>query len=110
MRGFGAAFKEREQPAVPFPLGISNDAVGGPDVEALAASLNLIEPWWKTPRPLALAGRFFEAWERIEDTIEKAKDYWNAHRHPYARGRRRRRRTARRPGVGAMPTVPAVGG
>ena len=48
-----------------------------------AAYLNLIEPWWKTLRSLALAGRFFETWEQIEDAIERARDYWNAHRHPY---------------------------
>ena len=74
-----------------------------------AAYLNLIEPWWKTLRSLALAGRFFETWEQIEDAIEKAKDYWNEHRHPYAWGRRRRHRSARRPGVGVMPKIPAVG-
>ncbi len=72
-----------------------------------AAYLNLIEPWWKTLRSLALAGRFFETWEQIEEAIEKAKDYWNAHRHPYVWGRRRRHRAARRPGIGA---IPAVGG
>ncbi len=49
------------------------------------------------------------AWEQIEDAIEKAKDYWNAHRRPYVWGRRRRHRAARRPGVGAMPTIPAGG-
>ena len=75
-----------------------------------AAYLNLIEPWWKTLRSLALAGRFFETWEQIEDAVEKAEDYWNAHRHPYAWGRRRRHRTSRRPGVGAMPTIPAASG
>ena len=75
-----------------------------------AAYLNLIEPWWKTLRSLALAGRFFETWGQIEDAIERALGYWNAHRHPYVWGRRRRHRTARRPGVGAMPTIPAVGG
>ena len=74
-----------------------------------AAYLNLIEPWWKTLRSLVLAGRFFEAWEQIEDAIEKAKDYWNAHRRPYVWGRRRRHRAARRPGLGAMPTIPAMG-
>ena len=75
-----------------------------------AAYLNLIEPWWKTLRSLALAGRSFETWGQIEDAIEKARDYWNAHRRPYVWGRRRRHRTARRPGLGAMPTVPAMGG
>jgi hypothetical protein len=31
-----------------------------------AASLNLIEPWWKVLRSLALKGRRFEAWAEIE--------------------------------------------
>ncbi|MDQ3363197.1 MAG: transposase, partial [Actinomycetota bacterium] len=57
-----------------------------------AAYLNLIEPWWKTLRSLALAGRFFESWEQIEDTIEKAKDYWNAHRRRSTPRRAARRR------------------
>ena len=48
-----------------------------------AAYLNLIEPWWKTLKSLALKGRFFETWEEIEEAIEKASDYWNAHRYLY---------------------------
>jgi hypothetical protein len=47
-----------------------------------AQNLNLIEPWWKTLRSLALADRFFETWEQIEDAVEKDRDYWNAHRRP----------------------------
>ena len=31
-----------------------------------AAYLNLIEPWWKVLRPLALKGRRFDAWAEIE--------------------------------------------
>ena len=34
-----------------------------------AAYLNLIEPWWKILRSLALAGRRFESWEEIADAI-----------------------------------------
>ena len=75
-----------------------------------AAYLNLIEPWWKTLRSLAVKGRFFETWEQIEEAISRAVDYWNEHRHPYVWGRRKRHRTARKPGVGAMPTIPAVAG
>ena len=74
-----------------------------------AAYLNLIEPWWKTLKSLAIKGRFFESWEQIEEAVARALDYWNAHRHPYIWGRRRRHRAARRPGVGAMPNIPAVG-
>ncbi len=40
-----------------------------------AAYLNLIEPWWKTLRSLALAGRSFETWEGVEAAIEQARDY-----------------------------------
>lgn len=75
-----------------------------------AAYLNLIEPWWKTLRFLALRGRFFESWEQVEEAIACAVEYWNAHRHPYVWGRRRRHRSARKPGIGAMPTMPAVSG
>lgn len=75
-----------------------------------AAWLDLIEPRWKTLRSLALAGRRFELWEEVETATKRAVEYWNAHRHPYPWGRRRRRRTARKPGVGAMPTIPAVNG
>ncbi len=75
-----------------------------------AAYLNLIEPWWKTLRSLAIKGRAFETWEQIEEAIERARDYWNERRRPYVWGRRRRHRTARRPGIGTMPTVPSASG
>ena len=74
-----------------------------------AAYLNLIEPWWKTLKSLAIKGRFFESWEQVEEAVARALDYWNAHRHPYVWGRHRRHRAARRLGVGAMPNIPAVG-
>lgn len=74
-----------------------------------AAYLNLIEPWWKTLKSLALAGRSFVIWEQVEEAIERAVEYWNAHRHPYIWGRRRRHRSARKPGVAAMPSIPSVG-
>ncbi len=45
--------------------------------------LNLIEPWWKTLRSLALTGRRFETADEIHDAIASATDYWNASRHPY---------------------------
>jgi hypothetical protein len=48
-----------------------------------AASRNLIEPWWKGPRSLALKGRRFEMWEHVCQAIEAATPYWNAHRHPF---------------------------
>ena len=54
-----------------------------------AAYLNLIEPWWKVLRSLALKGRRFESWADIERAVTGATAYWNAHRHPFVWGRRR---------------------
>lgn len=48
-----------------------------------ACWLNLIEPWWKQLRSLALKGRRFETLDALTDTLNAALDYWNAHRHPY---------------------------
>jgi transposase len=70
-----------------------------------AAYLNLIEPWWKVLRSLALKGRRFESWEEICRAVERATAYWNAHRHPFVWGRRRRHRPKRSPGVAAVPGV-----
>lgn len=70
-----------------------------------AAYLNLIEPWWKALRSLALKGKRFETWAEIEQAIGEATTYWNAHRHPFVWGRRRRHRLTRRAGLAAMPTV-----
>jgi hypothetical protein len=64
-----------------------------------AAYLNLIEPWWKVLRSLALEGRRFEAWAEIGQAAERATAYWNEHRHPFIWGRRRRHRAPRRLGV-----------
>ncbi|MBA3275492.1 MAG: transposase [Chloroflexia bacterium] len=71
-----------------------------------AAYLNLIEPWWKVLRSLALKGRRFATWEEISAAVAAATAYWNAHRHPFVWGRRRRHRPARRPGVGCLPSIP----
>ena len=70
-----------------------------------AAYLNLIEPWWKVLRSLALKGRRFENWQEIEEAVEAATAYWNAHKHPFVWGRRRRHRTPRRPGIARVPQV-----
>lgn len=45
--------------------------------------LNLIEPWWKTLRSLALKGRIFANADAVTEAIQRATTYWNAHRHPY---------------------------
>jgi hypothetical protein len=73
-----------------------------------AAYLNLIEPWWKVLRSLALKGRRFESWEEVCQAVRDATAYWNAHRHPFVWGRRRRHRP-RRPGVALPPTCPTTG-
>ncbi len=68
-----------------------------------AAYLNLIEPWWKILRSLALKGRRFESWDEITRAVERATAYWNGHRHPFVWGRRPRRRTRRSAGVARLP-------
>jgi len=70
-----------------------------------AAYLNLIEPWWKALRSLALKGKRFETWQEIEAAVAKATQYWNDHKHPYVWGRRRRHRSARVAGIGVTPKV-----
>lgn len=71
-----------------------------------AAYLNLIEPWWKILRSLALKGRRFETWQDICAAIEAATNYWNRHRHPFRWGQRRRhRRPVRSPGIALAPAV-----
>ena len=70
-----------------------------------AAYLNLIEPWWKVLRSLALKGRRFETWDEVCRAVEAATQYWNAHRHPFVWGRRKRRRPARPTGVGRLPVA-----
>ena len=70
-----------------------------------AAYLNLIEPWWKILRSLALKGRRFEAWPEIEEAVRRATAYWNEHKHPFLWGRRRGHRPARRSGVAVVPNA-----
>jgi transposase len=68
-----------------------------------AAYLNLIEPWWKTLRSLALKGQRFETWEEVCAAVAAGTRYWNAHRHPFVWGGRRRHKSRRRGGLGHMP-------
>lgn len=70
-----------------------------------AAYLNLIEPWWKILRSLALKGRRFESWAEVCQAVEEATAYWNAHKHPFIWGRRRRHRLHRQAGIGLVPAV-----
>ncbi len=48
-----------------------------------ACWLNLIEPWWKQLRSLALKGRRFENTDELIQALIDALEYWNAHKHPY---------------------------
>jgi transposase len=70
-----------------------------------AAYLNLIEPWWKILRSLALKGRRFETWEELCAAVIAATAYWNARRHPFVWGRRRRHQPRRQPGIALLPAV-----
>lgn len=70
-----------------------------------AAYLNLIEPWWKTLRSLALKGRRFETWQEIVEVVQQATAYWNAHRHPFVWGRRRRHQPRRSLGVAVVAST-----
>lgn len=49
-----------------------------------ACWLNLIEPWWKQLRSLALKGRRFEDLDQLTQSLNDALDYWNKHCHPYS--------------------------
>ena len=70
-----------------------------------AAYLNLIEPWWKVLRSLALKGRRFETWDEVCRAVEDSTRYWNAPRHPFIWGRRNRRRPARPAGIASLPVA-----
>lgn len=70
-----------------------------------AAYLNLIEPWWKVLRSLALKGRRFATWDDLCQAVDAATRYWNAHRHPFVWGQRTRRRPSRSAGIAALPTA-----
>ena len=69
-----------------------------------AAYLNLIEPWWKVLRSLALKGRRFDTWEQVCQAVAAATAYWNQHRHPFVWGHRRRH-SHRQPGIALLPKV-----
>ncbi len=70
-----------------------------------AAYLNLIEPWWKVLRSLALKGRRFLTWTEICHAVEAATQYWNDHCHPFIWGGRKRRRPARSTGIARLPVA-----
>ena len=70
-----------------------------------AAYLNLIEPWWKILRSLALKGRRFETWDEVCQAVEAATAYWNKYKHPFIWGRRRRHRRRQVAEVTALPVT-----
>jgi hypothetical protein len=70
-----------------------------------AGYLNLIEPWWKVLRSLALKGRRFESWAEICAAVAAVAAYWNRHRHPFVWGQRRRHRSARPSGIALAANV-----
>lgn len=73
-----------------------------------AAYLNLIEPWWKVLRSLGLKGKRFETWAQVCSAVRAATVYWNAHRHPFVWGRRRRHRHCCHHSLGlALPAIVA---
>ena len=45
--------------------------------------LNLIEPWWKPLKHLALDGSSYADTEELTAAVACATEYWNARRHPY---------------------------
>lgn len=45
--------------------------------------LNLIEPWWKQLRSLALKGWRFEGVKALKEKLQAALAYWNEHAYPY---------------------------
>jgi transposase len=52
-------------------------------IPTYACWLNLIEPWWKQLRSLALKGRRFADVDEIIEAVVQATAYWNQHRYPY---------------------------
>ena len=48
-----------------------------------ASWMNLIEPWWKQLKNLALKGRRFETTDDLEKAVGQALVYWSDHRRPY---------------------------
>jgi hypothetical protein len=62
--------------------------IAWPEVQLLfiptsACWLNLIEPWWKQLRSLALKGRRLANVDEIIEAVLEATAYWNQHCYPY---------------------------
>jgi transposase len=63
-----------------------------------ACWLNLIEPWWKQLKSLALHGRRFETIDQLADALRAALAYWNGHKHPYRWKKRPQKQLLHLPG------------
>ena len=72
-----------------------------------AAYLNLIEPWWKVLRSLALKGRRFETWEEVEAAVEGDRLLEQAP-PPVRLGPAAPAQAAAEPGVAALPKATAI--
>jgi len=62
----------------------------------------------KMLRSLALKGRQLDTCAKIEHAVQRATEYWNVHKHPFVRSRRRRHRTPHRLGLAAAPDVALI--
>jgi transposase len=67
-----------------------------------ACWLNLIEPWWKQLRSLALKGHRFETLDELTQALNAGLDYWNKHSHPYSWKKRPQEQAALLGGFGVQ--------
>jgi hypothetical protein len=75
-------------------------------IPSRAGYLNLIEPWWGILRPMVFKGRTFHSLDELKQALQGATAYWNAHKHPFFWGQRRRHQPKRKPGIALMPGIP----
>jgi transposase len=81
-----------------------------PDIQVMfipkyACWLNLIEPWWKQLRSLALKGQRFETLDELTQALNRAVAYWNAHRHAYVWKKRPQEQVTLIGGYGISRTI-----
>ena len=72
-----------------------------------AAYLNLIEPWWKVLRSLALKGRRFETWAEIEQAVNAPPPTGTRTSTPSS-GDAGDATATRRLGVAALPAISVI--
>jgi transposase len=73
-----------------------------------ACWLNLIEPWFKQLRSLALKGRRFETLDELTEALNAALDYWNAHRYPYRWKKKPKEQITILGGFGVIHSTPNI--